>query len=114
MIEIKIYETDLGHNYVEMYLDSLKDKKAKSIILRSIDRMEVGLLGDVKSLQGGLQEYRIHYGEGHRIYFYRDGQTLIILLSASNKKNQRREIERARGCLSDYLRKEEEKNEKIK
>ena len=66
--------------------------------------MEKGLPGDAKSLGGGLKEYRIHVGKGHRIYYYNDGQTLIILLSGSDKKHQDREIENAKQYLNDYKR----------
>ncbi len=104
MIEVKEYITEMGICNYRRYIESMTDKRAKRMVLKAVTKMEVGLLKDTRSLGHGLQEYKIDEGEGHRIYFYRDGQTLIILLAASNKKDQQREIETAKGYLEDYKR----------
>jgi len=49
-------------------------------------------------------ERRIDWGPGYRIYFGRDGQTLIILLGGGSKKGQQDDIERAKECWRDYQR----------
>jgi putative addiction module killer protein len=69
-----------------------------------IARMEQGNLSKVKSVGEGVQEYRIDFGPGHRIYFGRDGETIIILLTGGTKKRQRRDINEARACWQDYKR----------
>jgi putative addiction module killer protein len=49
----------------------------------------------VKSVGEGVLEYRIDFGPGYRIYFGRDGSTLVVLLIGGTKKRQQRDIEAA-------------------
>jgi putative addiction module killer protein len=59
-------------------------------------RMELGNLGDSKSLRGGLMEMRIDYGSGYRVYYVRRGTEIVILLCAGDKRTQQQDIKRAR------------------
>lgn len=104
MIELEVYRTEHGVCPYLNYLKSMKDKIAKAQILQAVTRIESGLMPKTRSLAGGLQEIKIDSGEGHRIYFYRDGQKLVVLLSGSNKRDQSREIKNARNYLDDYKR----------
>ena len=70
------------------WVGGLKDVKAKVKIVDRIDRMKKGNLGDYKSVGKGVLETRINYGPGYRIYFTRMGNTLIIILAGSTKKDQ--------------------------
>jgi putative addiction module killer protein len=49
-------------------------------------------------------ESRIDFGPGYRIYFGRDGETIIILLTGGSKKRQQRDIETAAAYWQDYKR----------
>ena len=82
------------------YLD-LRERKQ---VLAAIARFEAGNLSDVKSLRGtpGLFERRLRSRSGLRIYFGRDGQTLIILLGGGRKSSQRHDIDSARASWQDY------------
>jgi putative addiction module killer protein len=71
-------------------------------VTRAIVRMEQGNLSNVKSVGEGVLEYRIDYGPGYRVYFGRDGQTLIVLLAGGTKKRQQRDIEAAHEYWRDY------------
>ncbi|MCJ2009574.1 type II toxin-antitoxin system RelE/ParE family toxin [Methylobacterium sp. J-092] len=42
-----------------------------------------------------MQEYRLDFGPGYRLYFGRDGETLIILLCGGTKRRQQADIDRA-------------------
>jgi len=44
---------------------------------RYLRRMAQGNLGDSKSVGDGVQELRIDYGPGYRVYYGRDGERLI-------------------------------------
>lgn len=57
------------------------------------------LLGDVRSLGGGLSELKVDYGPGYRLYFTIRGQRLLLLLCGGDKSSQQRDIERARAML---------------
>jgi putative addiction module killer protein len=59
-------------------------------------RLAEGLLGDVAFVGDGISELRIHYGPGYRIYFYRKGNTLVVLLCGGDKSSQQRDIASAK------------------
>ena len=72
-----------------------RDANAVARIVARIRRIELGNLGDSKSLRGGLMEMRIDYGAGYRIYYVRRGAEIVILLCAGDKRTQQRDIKRA-------------------
>lgn len=59
-------------------------------------RLEIGNLGDVRPVGGGVSEMRIDYGPGYRVYFIERGAMLVILLAGGDKHTQSRDIETAR------------------
>jgi putative addiction module killer protein len=52
----------------------------------------------------GVLEYKIDFGPGYRVYFARDGETLLILLTGGTKKRQQRDINTAITYWQDYKR----------
>ena len=66
--------------------------------------MAQGNLGNAKSVGSGVQEYRIEFGPGYRIYFGRDGDRLVILLGGGTKKRQQDDIRDAQAYWVDYRR----------
>jgi putative addiction module killer protein len=89
MIEIRKTEA------FERWFISLQDRRAVARIKSRLDRMQLGLFGDVKSVREGVSEMRIDYGPGYRIYFVRRGRELVILLAGGDKRTQSRDIEKA-------------------
>jgi putative addiction module killer protein len=77
------------------WLDSLKDRLAKSSVQAPIDRLAKGNAGDVKPVGEGVSEMRIHVGVGYWVYFTRVGTTIVLLLCGGDKSSQNRNIERA-------------------
>ena len=57
--------------------------------------MEQGNFSSVKTGGRRVLEYRIDFGPGYRVYFGRDGETLVILLTGGTKKRQQRDIDAA-------------------
>ena len=51
-----------------------------------------------------MLEYRIDWGPGYRVYFERDGDVLVILLTGGTKQRQQRDIEAAKSHWTDYKR----------
>lgn len=79
----------------------LKDKKAQAIIEARIERIAYDLLGDVRTVDEGVTEARIHYGPGYRLYFTRRGDELIILLCGGDKSSQTRDIKKAQRLVRE-------------
>jgi len=90
-VMFEIRETDR----FKTWLKNLKDRRAVIKIVARIRRIELGNLGDVKPVGENVSEMRIHYGPGYRIYFTRQGNRIIILLSAGTKKTQTQDIKAA-------------------
>ncbi len=93
---------DGGRPFVEWF-DSL-EANAAAKVTAALTRMSEGNLSHVKSVGDGTLEYRINYGPGYRLYFGRDGDTLIILLAGGTKRRQQRDIEQAISLWADYRR----------
>ncbi len=101
MLEIRYYIASGGHQpFAEWFADL--DPAARAKVARSLVRMEQGNLSNVKSIGEGVLEYRIDFGPGYRVYFGRDGEVLVILLTGGTKKRQQRAIEMAKEYWRDY------------
>ena len=77
------------------WLDELRDIKARARLLVRLDRLAEGNPADVKPVGEGVSELRIDYGPGYRVYYKKQGRTIIILLSGGDKRTQKRDIARA-------------------
>ena len=69
--------------------------------------MEQGNLSNVKGVGSGVFENKINFGPGYRVYFGKDGETLIILVGGGTKKRQSKDIETAKIQWQDYQRRKE-------
>ena len=83
------------------WLDRLRDRKAQARIVLRMAKMEMGLLGDYKSIGDGLSEIRIDYGPGYRLYFTKKNNVIIIILVGGDKSTQARDIAKAKLILSN-------------
>ena len=79
-----------------------QDGAVKARISGYLTRMEDGNFGDSKSVGDGVQELRIHFGAGYRVYYARDGDTIIILLGGGSKRRQSADIEAAKARWAKY------------
>ena len=70
--------------------------------------MEAGNLANVRGVGRGVLECRIDFGPGYRVYFGRDGDTLIILLGGGTIAGQQRDIEGARQLWQEYRRRKQQ------
>ena len=79
----------------EKWLRRLRDQRAKASILTRIERIEDGNFGDHSSVGGGINELRIHVGQGYRVYYIIRSRKVVILLCGGDKSSQQRDISRA-------------------
>jgi putative addiction module killer protein len=77
------------------WIDSLDDIRARARILVRIERLAAGNPGDVKPVGEGVSELRIDYGPGYRIYYKKQGRSVVILLAGGDKRTQSRNIKTA-------------------
>ena len=102
MFEIRRYRTAAGGEPVTEWLSELRDRHARARILARLERLEVGNFGDSKFLRDGVNELRIDWGPGYRVYFGRDGRTVVVLLCGGDKRKQDADIKRAVELWQEY------------
>jgi putative addiction module killer protein len=101
------YLTAPGRSRFGRWFNGL-DPQAAAKITIALARLEQGNFSNVKSVGSGVFEYRIDFGPGYRVYFGREGDTLIILLSGGTKKGQQKDIATAQVDWADYKRRRKE------
>lgn len=78
------------------WLDGLRDLRAQVRIDDRLRRLASGNSGDTKPVGNGVQELRLHFGPGYRIYYMWRNGVLIVLLNGGDKSTQARDIARAK------------------
>ena len=99
---IVIYEQESGKSLFLEWLLGLKDVKGRAVIRARLNRIELGNFGDCKSVGAGVQELRIAFGPGYRVYFGREGNTVVVLLYGGDKGSQSRDIAKAKLLWKEY------------
>ena len=102
-IRIELYRDSKGRSPILEWLSSIKSHEFLDRIDARLNLIRLGNLGDHKFLEGGICELRLYFGPGYRIYFAREGRTIIILLNGGGKGSQKRDIQKARAYYKDYL-----------
>ena len=80
----------------------LRDARAQAKVDTTVRKLERGLRPDVKAVGEGVQEARIDYGPGYRVYFGIDGTELVILLLCGDKTTQTTDIANAKVYWTEY------------
>lgn len=101
---ILTYSTSSGDCPFDDWIGGLRDHKAVAQIQRRIYRVQLGNLGDVKSVGGGVSELRIDVGPGYRVYFGQEGNKIVILLCGGDKSSQSKDIKQAQEYWADRQR----------
>lgn len=78
-----------------LWMDNLRDIRARARIQVRLDRLARGNAGDHKFVGGGVIELRIDYGAGYRVYYTYQKQTIIFLLIGGDKSTQQADIDMA-------------------
>ena len=68
---------------------------ARARVLVRVERLAVGNPGDVQPVGEGVSELRVDYGPGYRVYFKRQGRTVVVLLAGGDKRPQSDDIDTA-------------------
>jgi putative addiction module killer protein len=96
MVDIRYY-VDVGGDapFAEWFAEL--EPVAGARIARAIARMAQGNFSNTKGVG-----YKIDFGPGYRVYFGRDGDTIVILLTGGTKKRQQRDFDAAKAYWRDY------------
>jgi putative addiction module killer protein len=101
MLEVREYLDRRDRSPFGIWFNQL-DKTAAAKVTVGLARVSMGNSSNVKSVGGGVFEYKIDFGPGFRIYFGRDGETVVILLGGGSKKRQSKDIDNAILRWNDY------------
>lgn len=85
-----MYELIASQEFTD-WTENLRDRNAVEAIATRLVRIQTGLLGDVKSVGGGISEARIYVGKGYRLYFTIQDNELVLLLCGGNKSNKKQQ-----------------------
>ncbi|MGL4566248.1 MAG: type II toxin-antitoxin system RelE/ParE family toxin, partial [Halioglobus sp.] len=69
---LEVYKTE----EFARWFSKLRDRQAKA----RIGRLEHGHFGDVESVGDGVNELRLFFGPGYRVYFTQRSSVIVILL----------------------------------
>jgi putative addiction module killer protein len=100
-MEVLEYLDAAGQSPYQDWFGNL-DARAAAKVTIAVTRIELGNLSNVKGVGAGVQEFRIDFGPGYRIYFGRDGDRLVILLAGGTKSRQQKDIATAQKRWADY------------
>jgi len=92
-----------GHSPYAKWFDGL-NAVAAAKVATALYRLAEGNFSTVKGVGAGVFERKIDFGPGYRIYFGKDGETIVILLGGSTKQRQQEAIEAAIKRWADYRR----------
>lgn len=80
----------------DKWFRKLNDLRAKAKILFRIQKLEnEEHFGEFKPVGNGINELKINYAKGYRIYFKETEGKIIILLIGGDKSTQQKDIEKA-------------------
>jgi len=108
-IEVREYLEPKGRSPYAVWFARL-DPTAAAKVATALIGLAAGNFSNVKGVGSGVFEYRIDFGPGYRVYFGKDGEHLVIVLSGGSKKRQQHDIDDAQANWQDYKRRKKEDN----
>lgn len=103
MIRIEEYITEDGKSPFEEWFTDLNAQAANKVNTY-LTRIEQGNTSSLKPLKGALQEIRMDWGPGYRVYAGKDGDKLIVLHGGGSKQRQQNDIDQALKLWDEYKR----------
>ncbi len=80
----------------DAWLKALRDPLGKARIAARIRSAEQGNFGECAPVGAGIMEMKIHCGPGYRVYYFRKGEVVYMLLCGGDKSTQKRDIKQAK------------------
>jgi putative addiction module killer protein len=111
MVEIREYQDTGGRSPFRRWFEEL-DSEAAGKVTTALYRMGQGNFSNAKGVGTGVYEFRVHFGPGYRVYFGKDGESLVILLGGGGKQRQERDIQVAMDRWEDYKQRKKRRQER--
>ena len=83
------------------WVDSLRDMPTRIRLRRRLGKATRGNLGDVKPVGDGVWEMREFFGPGWRMYYIKQGSTIVVMLGGGDKSSQEHDIQRAKALAQE-------------
>lgn len=93
---IEILRLPSGKSPYSDWVNGIKDRMTRARIRRRLDRLEQGHYGDYKILGDGINELRLQFSSGYRIYFAELNDVIVILLCGGDKSTQKNDVKIAK------------------
>jgi putative addiction module killer protein len=93
---LEYYLEDDGSAPFTEWLSHLRDRDAHARISARLNRVKLGNFGIIKVLGDGVNEIKIDYGPGYRLYYAMNGKTIVLLLIGGDKSTQKQDIKLAK------------------
>ena len=103
MIVVREYLDSSDRSPYAAWFDSL-NAEAAAKVTTAVTQVSLGNFSNVEGVGSGVFEYKLDFGPGYRIYFGKDGETLVILLGGGTKKRQQLDFNAALANWQDYKR----------
>src|SRR5215469_1698390 len=109
MVDIREYTDRGGHSLFREWYDRLNTEAARTTALY---RIGLGNFSNAKSVGAGVYECKINFGPGYRVYFWKEGEQIVILLGGGTKQRQQNDIKLALERWEDYKQRKKQQEEK--
>lgn len=103
------YYTALGKCVFKSWLQGVRNIEARLAIVKRLNRLEQGNLGDHKPCGDGVWELR--FANGYRVYYALAGPRILLILYGGTKASQREDILLAIQYWKDWQRRSHESQE---
>lgn len=100
MTAIRVIKTDIYDTWFRRL--KRRDGATAARIQARVDRLIAGNPGDAEPIGGGLSELRIPHGPGFRVYYWKRGHVVVILLCGGDKSTQERDIRKAHELAKEW------------
>ena len=90
-IEVREFLDNAGRSPYARWFERL-NAVAAAKVATGVYRLALGNFSNVKGVGSGVFETRIDFGAGYRVYFGKDGDSVVILVGGSTKKDQQAAI----------------------
>ena len=107
---LKVFCIPNGRQPFVEWLTNLRDERAAARIKARLARVRLGNFGNTRSVGDGVQELKIDYGPGYRVYFAQVGNELVVLLCGGDKRSQNEDIKTAKEYWRSYKKEKDDAN----